>query len=270
MMTDSMAKAYLERIGCPDAAAVSRENLFRIQSAHLETVPYSTLTIHATGKEPDLTPDALFDRIVTKKSGGYCFELNGLLADLLRTLGYGVEEYFARWHFGEKNPVPMRRHRVLKVCCDGNAWIVDAGVGCLCPNTPLEFKLDVVQPKNLRNYRLVRDPALGIMVQTETQDGFVPYFSFTEDPHFPQDFNYVNYYCSNHPDSMFRREFFMTRQTADTQIYISQPTPEEPNRTFCIKKGDVIAKTPIRDKAHFQQILADSFGVVCFQDDLPD
>ena len=121
MMTDSMAKAYLERIGCPDAAAVSRENLFRIQSAHLETVPYSTLTIHATGKEPDLTPDALFDRIVTKKSGGYCFELNGLLADLLRTLGYEVVEYFARWHFGEKNPVPMRRHRVLKVCCDGNA-----------------------------------------------------------------------------------------------------------------------------------------------------
>ena len=71
MLSETMITAYLERIGCADARTPSRENLFRLQRAHLATVPYTNLTIRITGKEPDLATDALFDRIVTRKMGGY-------------------------------------------------------------------------------------------------------------------------------------------------------------------------------------------------------
>ena len=37
--------------------------------------------------------------LVTRRRGGYCFELNGLFAWLLKELGYNVREYFGRWLF---------------------------------------------------------------------------------------------------------------------------------------------------------------------------
>lgn len=272
MLTEEQISAYLERIGCPDARTVSRDHLFRLQRAHLATVPYTNLTIRITGKEPDLSMPALFDRIVTRKLGGYCFELNGLFAELLRSLGYGVTEYFARWHFGESEPVPMRRHRVLKVTCPEGVFLVDAGVGCLCPTTPLEFVFETPQQRNVRRYRLIRDPQLGIAVQTETEEGFVNYFSFTEDPHFPQDFYYVNYYCSREPASPFHSKFMMHRLTDEYQYSVDAPVPPDTCRTLCVRKSvdNTCVRTPIPDKAALQQVLADTFGIVCLMDDLPD
>lgn len=271
-MTELMIKTYLERIGCPDARDVCRENLCRLQKAHLASVPYTNLTIRATGHEPSLAMDDLFERIITQRRGGYCFELNGLFGELLRSLGYGVTEYFARWHFGEQDPVPMRRHRVLKVFCGGEAFLADAGVGCLCPTTPLNFQFDVVQQKNERNYKLVQDAGLGIVVLTETPDGFVPYFSFTTDPHFPQDFNYVNYYCAMHPDSSFRQKFFMHRLTDELQIQILDRSEGQPERMLKIRRiaDGSVETTPVADKAQLQQILKERFGIVCATEELPD
>ena len=137
MSNEDQITAYLERIGCADSRAVSKENLFRLQKGHLAAVPYTNLTIYQTKQEPSLCTEALFEKIVLKRMGGYCFELNGLFAELLRSLGYEVAEYFARWHFGESDPVPMRRHRVLKVTCPDGVFVVDAGVGCLCPTTEM-------------------------------------------------------------------------------------------------------------------------------------
>lgn len=272
MLNEDQITAYLERIGCTDARTVSKENLFRLQRGHLAAIPYTNLTIRMTGKEPTLDTASLFERIITRKSGGYCFELNGLFAELLRSLGYEVTEYFARWHFGESEPVPMRRHRVLKVTCPDGVFVVDAGVGCLCPTTPLAFEFNTLQQRNVRRYRLIRDALLGIVVQTETAEGFVNYFSFTEDPHFPQDFNYVNYYCSREPSSPFRSKFMMHRLTDEFQYSIEAPVPPENHRTFCIRKScdNTCERVPIPDQTALQKILAENFGIVCLMDDLPE
>ena len=272
MLNENQITAYLERIGCADARAVSKENLYRLQKGHLAAVPYTNLTIYQTKQEPPLCTEALFEKIVLKRMGGYCFELNGLFAELLRSLGYEVAEYFARWHFGESDPVPMRRHRVLKVTCPDGVFVVDAGVGCLCTTTPLDFEFNTPQQRNVRRYRLIRDAQLGIVVQTETAEGFVNYFSFTEDPHFPQDFNYVNYYCSREPSSPFRSKFMMHRLTDEFQYSIEAPVPPEKHRTFCIRKScdNTCERTPIPDQTVLQKILAENFGIVCLMDDLPE
>lgn len=273
MLDKTQISAYLERIGCTDACAVSKDNLFRLQQAHLAAIPYTNLTIFMTGEVPPLDTASLFDKLVVRRLGGYCFELNGLFAELLRSLGYEVKEFFARWHFGENEPVPMRRHRVLKVTCPEGTFLVDAGVGCLCPTTPLKFVFDTPQVRTGLRYRLVRDPQLGIMVQTDVPDqGFVPYFSFTEDPHFPQDFHYVNTYCAKEPTSPFREKFMMHRLTDETQYRIDPPVPPETCRFLCIRNNhtNTLERTPIPDKAALQQILADVFGVVCLMDDLPE
>src|SRR5678815_122818 len=81
---------YLNRIQYSGPVSPTAETLHQLQVAHLQSVPFENLSIHAN--EPIiLNDDALFEKIVTRRRGGFCYELNGLFAALLRTLGFKVE-----------------------------------------------------------------------------------------------------------------------------------------------------------------------------------
>ncbi len=270
VMTESMISDYLAALDCSDAREVCKENLFRLQEAHLARIPYTNLSFYKNGNLQSLEIEALFERLIIQRKGGYCFELNGLFGELLRSLGYNVTEYFARWHFGGTEAVPMRRHRVLKVVLDGETFLADAGIGSPCPVTPLKFEYDTIQPKNFRAYRVVKDPVLGNVVEAETPEGFLPYFSFTEDPHFPQDFVYVHAYCVQQPDSAFRTKVFMHKLTADTQWALLNPTPESPEYALRFWHNGEVTLEPIRSKEKLLTILTDVFGLNYTIEDLPE
>src|SRR5215208_3894293 len=81
--------AYLKRINYSGPLAPAAETLRALQVAHLLAVPFENLSIHAC--EPILLEeDALFTKIVDRRRGGFCYELNGLFAGLLRALGFDV------------------------------------------------------------------------------------------------------------------------------------------------------------------------------------
>src|SRR6185503_11310160 len=87
-MTDWI-KAYLERINYRGSIAPTAETLRDLQVAHLLAVPFENLSIHAN--EPVVLDDeSLFTKIVANRRGGFCYELNGLFAALLRALGFNV------------------------------------------------------------------------------------------------------------------------------------------------------------------------------------
>ena len=80
---------YLERINYSGSLEVSPETLRALQVAHLMSVPFENLSIHA-GEPIVLEENALFTKIVAGKRGGFCYECNGLFAGLLRELGFDV------------------------------------------------------------------------------------------------------------------------------------------------------------------------------------
>lgn len=270
MLTDTMTSLYLERLNCSDAEPVSKENLFRLQAAHLATLPYTNLSFFLNGDVTSLETEALFERIILQNKGGYCFELNGLFSKLLRTLGYDVTDFFGRWHFGSDEAVPMRRHRILKVVLDNEVFLADAGIGSLCPVTPLDFKHDLIQRKNFRAYRIVKDPLLGNVVQAETPSGFLPYYSFTEDPHFPHDFVYVHAYCIRQPDSVFRNKLFVHRLTAEKQFMIVSPAPGSPGYGLRIWDNKQEELFPLKSKSEMVKVLKEVFNLDYMEKDLPE
>ena len=82
-------KTYLERIDYRGSLVPNVETLRALQLAHLLAVPFENLSIHA--QQPIvLNDDALFEKIVGRRRGGFCYELNGLFAALLRALGFDV------------------------------------------------------------------------------------------------------------------------------------------------------------------------------------
>ena len=89
------AAAYLSRIGAPPPEAPTSAALASLHRAHLTAVPFENLDI-ALGRPILLDREALLDKVVRARRGGYCYELNGLFALLLRSLGYAVDLVSAR------------------------------------------------------------------------------------------------------------------------------------------------------------------------------
>ncbi|UCH26235.1 MAG: arylamine N-acetyltransferase, partial [Trueperaceae bacterium] len=119
-------KHYLERIGYRGPVDVSARTLASLQRAHLHTVPFENLDV-CLGREIVLEPAALYDKIVVRRRGGFCYELNGLFAWLLTELGFEVTLLSARV-FGERGLGPEFDHLTLRVDLS-EPWLVDVGFG---------------------------------------------------------------------------------------------------------------------------------------------
>ena len=263
-MNDAMIGKYLERINFKGSVSVSIPFLYALQETHLKNVPYENIDILNHDPVGSLGIESLFDKIVTRKRGGYCFELNGLLADLLRSIGFQVQEYFGRWHFGESIEIPRRRHRILKVNIPGetDSYLVDAGVGCDCPRQPLAYRIGMEQERSGRIYRVMPDDRLGFLVQVKDHGNFVPYYSFTEDPHYPWDFDYVHYYCCTAADSVFRQKLFAHRFTDVGRINIENPE----NNVFILRQTTAdggMKESSIAGTTELQLVLNQYFGISC-------
>jgi N-hydroxyarylamine O-acetyltransferase len=81
--------AYLRRLGSTRPAGRSAADLATLHRAHLLTVPFEDLDIHR-GVPIDLDLDAIYDKVVRRRRGGFCYENNGLFAGLLTELGFDV------------------------------------------------------------------------------------------------------------------------------------------------------------------------------------
>ncbi|WP_416875117.1 arylamine N-acetyltransferase family protein [Kitasatospora sp. SC0581] len=125
-LTAAQRDAYLDRIGLPDPGAPSPRALARLQLAHLRTVPFENLDIHL-GESIVLDPAALLAKVVTRRRGGFCYELNGAFAQLLTSLGYRVGLLAARVFDGERLGPPFD-HLALRVDLD-EPWLADVGFG---------------------------------------------------------------------------------------------------------------------------------------------
>ncbi len=168
--------AYLGRLGL-EREPPTVDALFRIHRAQVERVPYETLWIHL-GERWSVDPEASFERVATRRRGGYCFHLNGALSELLGDLGYDVVRHVGGVH-GPAGPAAadLGNHLVLTVRglpTDANptgTWYVDAGLGDglheplpLRPGTyqqgPFTFVLEET-PGSVGDWHLAHDPAGG-------------------------------------------------------------------------------------------------------------
>jgi N-hydroxyarylamine O-acetyltransferase len=128
-MDHDTAGAYLRRIGLPTEVGPPSTKLLReLQVRHLRTVPFENLSIHLD--EPiTLDEAALVDKIVRRRRGGFCYELNGAFAALLEALGFRVSRMAARV-FGEGGELGIPfDHLTLVVQLDGDRWLSDVGFG---------------------------------------------------------------------------------------------------------------------------------------------
>lgn len=118
---------YLERIGFEGPREVSLECLNRILVAHHRSVPFENIDVCDLDRPLDLSPDALFRKIVLEHRGGYCFELNGAFLYLLKALGFEVTPCYCRSI--RNGALGGISHRGVLVYLDGKTYFTDVGYG---------------------------------------------------------------------------------------------------------------------------------------------
>jgi N-hydroxyarylamine O-acetyltransferase len=119
--------AYLKRIGYEGSLEPNAETLNRIHRAQRLTVPYENLDV-TLRKPMDHTPHGTFQKIVVRRRGGWCHELNRLFAALLLALGYKVTYHNAKVWSPTGEVAPDYSHLVLIVQLE-ERWIADVGFG---------------------------------------------------------------------------------------------------------------------------------------------
>jgi N-hydroxyarylamine O-acetyltransferase len=133
---------FLERIGYLGPVEPNLATLAGIQKAHLLNVPFENLSIFPLGQAIVLTPAALFEKIVRRRRGGFCYELNGLLAIMLTEIGFGVELGCGLWPAEDEEVGPLFDHLVLTITVpdERDRWLVDVGAGRQSPLAPIQLR----------------------------------------------------------------------------------------------------------------------------------
>lgn len=216
---------FLKRIEIDPATPVSLDVDFLglVQSHCVTSVAYENLDI-LEGKALDLRVDALYDKIVTRGRGGYCFELNGFLAAMLREMGFDVSERFSRYLRGESE-IPMRRHRIGVVTLPDGDYMVDIGVGQIAPRFPLKIEEGLVQEQNGETYKFEKDDRHGWVLWDLHKGQWREYICFNDDKVYDVDFVQPSFFCEAHPESIFNKEHMIAiktpegRKTIDGRVY---------------------------------------------------
>ncbi len=138
-LTDADRALYLERIGLADLEPTGDlDTLNRILYAHVQTVPFENLDAWAAGLCPSLAVRDLFNKVVLRRRGGWCHELNGLLLAFLDCLGYSVYPVLARVTAGLDFTAPVG-HRAVICVLEGKKYYCDVGFGDLAFQNAIPF-----------------------------------------------------------------------------------------------------------------------------------
>ncbi|MXP26838.1 arylamine N-acetyltransferase [Altererythrobacter indicus] len=136
---DERLSDYLERIGCKALPEANPAGLAQLQLDHRLAIPFENFDV-MLGRRISIDSDAVFDKLVYRGRGGYCFEQNRLFSDMLSAIGLPNRPLLARVMLGSiDGTLPARSHVCLLVNLGGEHWIADAGFGgSYVPPLPLK------------------------------------------------------------------------------------------------------------------------------------
>lgn len=184
---------YLLRIRCSVSYPCSPtlETLRVLHLQHLLAVPFEDLTIHTGSK------------IVVRKRGGFCYEMNSLFSWLLSQLGFEVVILSAQ----VKNRFtgaygPPLDHLIMMVTLDGERWLCDVGFGAGF-QLPLSLETESPQTQSHGVYQVrAHNNLLFMETQSDTDDdnaSWLELYKFSLQPCQREDFDAM---CEYHQSSI--------------------------------------------------------------------
>jgi arylamine N-acetyltransferase len=248
---------YFDRINYRGVAEPNLDVLQDLVTAHTQTIPFENLDPMMGVPVDDLSPVALTDKLVHRRRGGYCYEVNGLMGYVLGQIGFRVRRLAGRviWMLPPHAPLPAQTHTVLAVRFPGSqgAYLVDVGFGGQTPTSPLRLETGSVQQTTHEPYRL-EDRGDGLVLQALIRGEWVPLYEFSTRTQPDIDRKVGSWFVSTHPSSHFVTSLTAARVTEDGRLNLA-------GRNLTIHRADASEKVWLDDAAAVVDILSDLFGI---------
>lgn len=196
-------QTYLSRIGLDQKPKSTLTDLHRLQDAHMRHVPFENLDV-LLRRPLNLEVDALFEKIVTRKRGGYCFELNTLYGALLSEVGFDPVPILARVWLRDPPETPPRTHLVNRVEIDGQDWISDVGFGGRAARVPLKIEDGYEVDDGDGRIRILKDAEYGFRISRFQDGAWADQYTVETKAAHKSDILTGNHWTENYWDSHFR------------------------------------------------------------------
>jgi len=245
---------YCARIGYTGPHAPTLAVLRGIIAGHTATIPFENLDVLA--KRPiRLDLPSLREKIVHHRRGGYCYEHNLLLLDVLLAIGFRAGGLAARVHHRSRPPgvIPPRSHMLLRVDLPEGSYLVDVGFGTAL-TAPLALEAGIEQETPHETFRLVpADDEFDL--QAKFGEAWTDLYRLSLQEQLPVDYEAPNWYTSTYPDSLFVRNLIATRPGPHRRYTLF-------NDKFTIRHGDgKIERRFLRGAKELGEVLALYFGI---------
>lgn len=243
--------AYCERVGYDGPRLPSLETLRGLHRSHLYTVPFENLDI-GSGVAIILNSDRLYDKIVVRRRGGFCYELNGLFCELLLALGFRVSMLSGCVRRDDGGFGPEFDHMLLKVELD-DPWLADVGFGESFVD-PLPLRAGAEKAEDGHLFGVTPENGGWELYRRDSDGTEVPLYRFSDVAHQLSEYVPMCEYHQSSPESSFTRRRICTMAKPDGRITLAGM------RLIETSNGSR-RETLLTTEAQLLQCLREQFGV---------
>ena len=241
------AGAYLERIGLAGAdPEPTAEWLDRITHAQLIHIPFDAMDCWGRGDTPSLAIEDLFEKIIRRRRGGYCFELNSLFCSFLRALGY--KAYIVVVHLLH-GFTPPPAHCAVVCVIDDERYFCDVGYGGPVPDGCVKYDGLVHH-----GYRVVRDGYYHCLEKINDDGEANRVMLYSDIAALPVDLIPLNYFVSGRPGSNFRNILNVNLRLEDGNTWIR-------GKVFNLHSSEENIERELKDLDDLRNVLERYFGI---------
>jgi N-hydroxyarylamine O-acetyltransferase len=244
--------SYFRRIGYAGDRSPTLNTLRAIHLQHVDVIAFENLNPFL-GWPVRLDLESLLKKMVHEGRGGYCFEHNLLLTHALEALGFRVTSLAARVLWGApEGHISARNHMLLRIDLDEGPYIADVGFGGQTPTAPLRLEPDIEQATPHEPYRLLQAGCEFILLAKFAGEWNSLYRFDQQVQHLP-DYEVINWYLSNHPESYFVTQLVASRAAAGRRYNLHN------NELAVHHINGVTEKRILTTATEIRQTLADTF-----------
>ncbi|WP_417686068.1 arylamine N-acetyltransferase family protein [Roseibium sp.] len=207
---------YLARIGLT-AVAPTIDGLRQVQGAQMQAIVFENV-LPFLGDVPDVSLEGVWDKLVARRCGGYCFELNTLYGAALEAIGFEFKPVLARVRKGAPQG-GARTHLAFVATIDGQEWLTDTGFGGPAPSAPI--RLGTVEPQDVggKRYRIIRDEISGEEVlEQESEAGWYSLYGFDRVEPTAIDIEAANFLCATWDKTPFTANLLAFRSAPEGKL----------------------------------------------------
>jgi len=253
MLSSREIKKYLLRIGINDKPEITLPFLKKLHRQHLLTVPFENLSIYY-GEPIILETKKIFEKLVDRNRGGFCYELNGLCFDLLISLGFNAKMISARPVNNKGIPGPEFDHMAIITGLNDEEFLCDVGFGELFIE-PVKIKVNEVQTDYGKKFNIFNNNEAGYLL-TMCNDGEdrTDQYLFTTHQRELNEFENMCAFHQTSPESHFTQKKVCSLATVNGRVTLSD------DRMIINEKGTK-KESPFNGEKHFLANLKKYFNI---------